>query len=492
MPRFIYHSTGVILIVLLFSCSNYGQTIQNILNQVNTDSITYFVKELSGNVPTIIGGAPYTIASRNKNQPGNDKAMQYIQEKLQSYGLQTTIQTFSTTGKNVYAVQPGLVYPNRKYIICAHFDDMPSGTLAPGADDNASGTAAVLEAARIFSDYQFQYTIIYALWDEEEQGLIGSAYYANQAFAQGDSIMGVINLDMIAWDSNNNNVANIHTRNVGTSLTLYNKMVEMNTTYNVGLTLVVMNPGSTYSDHASFWNRNYGAILLIEDDNDFNAYYHTTSDLFFYYNVPYFVKSAKLSYATLASFAVDVVPVELHSFTSEIAGNSLMLKWVTATETNNSGFEVQKSYDQKTWTTMEFIEGAGTTTAVNSYSYTERITSAGICYYRLKQIDYNGVAEIHGPIEVDLSQNMKYVLGQNYPNPFNPSTTLSYSLPQSGFVKLSVYNQIGEEVAQLVNENKEAGNYEVTFDASGLTSGVYFYKLSSGTFNDIKKMILVK
>ena len=198
MPKVLYRSAGVILFVLLISSFSFGQTIQNILNQVNTDSLSHFAKELSGNIATTIGGLPYTIASRNKSQPGNDKAMQYIQEKLQYYGLQTTIQTFSTTGKNVYAVQPGVVYPNKKYIICAHFDDMPTGTLAPGADDNGSGTVAVLEAARILHNYQFQYTIVYALWDEEEQGLIGSAYYANQAFAAGDSILGVINLDMIA------------------------------------------------------------------------------------------------------------------------------------------------------------------------------------------------------------------------------------------------------------------------------------------------------
>ena len=269
-------------------------------------------------------------------------------------------------------------------------------------------------------------------------------------------------------------------------------MVEMNTTYNIGLTLVVKNPGSTYSDHASFWNKNYGAILLIEDENDFNAYYHTTSDLFTYYNIPYFVKSAKLSYATLVSFAVDIVPVELHSFTSETDGNILRLKWITATETNNSGFEVQKSQDQKSWKTLDFIPGAGTTTALNSYTYSEPITAAGVWYYRLRQVDYDGTSEIHGPIEVNLSQNMDYTLDQNYPNPFNPSTTISYSIPQSGYVKLAVYNQIGEEVAQLVNENKEAGKYQVTFDASGLTSGVYFYKLTSGSFSDLKKMILVK
>ena len=188
----------ILLFLILISLSNLfpqSPVVQQILNSVSQDSLVYFVRELSGNVSTIINGTPQTILSRNKYQSGNALAETYIKQKLQSYGLTTTIQTFSTTGKNVYAVQNGTEFPNQKYIICAHYDDMPSGTTAPGADDNASGTAAVIEAARIFSQNDFPFTIIYALWDEEEQGLIGSEYYATQAQSAGDSILGVINMD---------------------------------------------------------------------------------------------------------------------------------------------------------------------------------------------------------------------------------------------------------------------------------------------------------
>ncbi|MBK6681102.1 MAG: M20/M25/M40 family metallo-hydrolase [Ignavibacteriales bacterium] len=142
--------------------------------------------------------------------------------------LTTTLQSFSTTGKNVIGVKTGTQFPNQKYIICAHFDDMPSGATAPGADDNGSGTAAVMEAARILSQYTFPYTIVFALWDEEEQGLVGSAYYANQASIAGDSILGVVNMDMIAYDANNDNKANLHVRATAQSMDLYNKMVEIN------------------------------------------------------------------------------------------------------------------------------------------------------------------------------------------------------------------------------------------------------------------------
>jgi len=303
-PKLLILLIPLVMVTELFSQS---PVVQQILNSSKQDSLIYFVRELSGNVPTIINGTSQTILSRHKLQPGNALAETYIKQKLESYGLTTTIQSFSTTGKNVFAVQPGTEFPNQKYIICAHFDDMPSGTTAPGADDNASGTAAVIEAARIFSQFSFPFTIIYALWDEEEQGLVGSDYYAAQAAAAGDSILGVINLDMIAYDSNNDGIVNIHSRpTAGNSVEIKDKLVECNSLYGINLNIVVKSPGSTYSDHASFWSRNYGAVLIIEDENDFHPYYHTVNDLIQHFNQSYFFKSSKLAFAALASFALNL------------------------------------------------------------------------------------------------------------------------------------------------------------------------------------------
>ncbi|MCU0406645.1 MAG: M20/M25/M40 family metallo-hydrolase, partial [Ignavibacteriaceae bacterium] len=296
----------VFLILLGTQGSLYPQsTIQTIINSTNIDSLMYFVKELSGEVSTIIGGSPYTIVSRHKNNASNNKSADYIKQKLQSYGLPAYDQNFSSTGRNVYGVQLGTVYPNKKYIICAHYDDMPSGTTAPGADDNASGTAAVIEAARIFTQYQSKYTIIYALWDEEEQGLIGSAYYAQQAHNAGDSIMGVINMDMIAWDNDNDGVGEIHVRNYANSVSLKDLMVQVNTTYSIGVIPSIINPGATASDHSSFWNNGYGALLLIEEyyGGDFNAYYHTVNDKILYFKQPYFHKMSRLALGTVATLA---------------------------------------------------------------------------------------------------------------------------------------------------------------------------------------------
>jgi len=485
--------------LLIFQCTSFTQSpvIQNIINQTNIDSLTFFVEELSGEVQTVIGGSPYTILSRNKNQPGNNKAADYIKQKLNSYGLVTYDQNFSSSGRNVYGVQLGSLYPNKKYIICAHYDDMPSGTTAPGADDNASGTAAVIEAARIFTQYDSKYTIIYALWDEEEQGLIGSAYYALQASNAGDSIMGVINMDMISYDSNSDSKAEIHTRPIASSVSLKDNMIQVNSLYNVGLTFSVINPGATWSDHASFWTRNFGAICLIELDGDFNAYYHTVNDKIQYFNMPYYLKMSKAAYGTVATLAqlTDIVPVEMLTFIASVRNSSVELLWSTATELNNRGFEVERSVnDQNNFVTIGFVDGEGNSTEINYYSFTDNPQLSGInqIYYRLKQVDFDGTYSYSDVVNVTYDVPAEFVLNQNYPNPFNPSTTISYFVPKESFVSIKIYDFLGREVTTLVSEMKSTGSYELAFDASNIPSGTYFYTMTADGYASTKKMILLK
>jgi len=490
----------VFLMLLGTQGSLYPQsTIQTIINSTNIDSLVHFVKELSGEVSTIIGGSPYTIVSRYKNNASNDKAADYIKQKLQSYGLPTYNQNFSSTGRNVYGVQLGTVYPNKKYIICAHYDDMPSGSTAPGADDNASGTAAVIEAARIFTQYQSKYTIIYALWDEEEQGLIGSAYYAQQAHNAGDSIMGVINMDMIAWDNDNDGVGEIHIRNYANSTSLKDIMVQVNTTYSVGVIPSIINPGATASDHASFWNNGYGALLLIEEyyGGDFNNYYHTINDKILYFNQPYFHKMSRLALGTVATLAdlTEIVPVELLAFTASVRNSEVELLWSTASELNNMGFEIERSIDnQDNFVTVGFVEGKGSSTEINYYSFTDRPQVNGVnqLYYRLKQVDFDGTFSYSDVVNLSYDVPAAFVLSQNYPNPFNPSTRINYFVPQESFVSIKVYDFLGREVITLVNETRVIGSYEQVFDASNLPSGTYFYTMIAGNYSATKKMILLK
>lgn len=187
----------------------------------------------------------------------------------------------------------------------------------------------------------------------------------------------------------------------------------------------------------------------------------------------------------------DPIPVELTSFTASASGNHVILNWSTATETNNQGFDVQRKASGSEFQSVGFVSGSGTTTEIRKYSFDDEVSN-GNYVYRLKQLDFDGTFEYSNEIEVDVNIPAVYALEQNYPNPFNPSTTINFSLANEGFVKLAVYNTLGQEVMTLVNEVKESGVHSVTFDASVLTSGAYFYKLETAQFSQTKKMLLTK
>jgi hypothetical protein len=189
----------------------------------------------------------------------------------------------------------------------------------------------------------------------------------------------------------------------------------------------------------------------------------------------------------------ETVPVELTSFTVNINTlGDVVLSWSTATEINNQMFEIERRNLVGEYTTIGYVEGFGTTTEPQRYSYTDNNVGTGTYFYRLKQIDFGGQYEYSDEIEVEVNSPLTFALEQNYPNPFNPSTIIKYSIPENGFVKLSVYNLVGEEVSVLVNETVEAGFYDVSFNAANLPSGTYFYRLQSSNTVQIKKMVLLK
>lgn len=386
-------------------------TVIAIINSVSIDSLYENLNYLSGEKSVIVPSGTQFISSRAYTSTGNLVAEEYLQLRLKRYGLETSLQTFDAGGGNVIGIQLGKKRPNQKIIICAHFDNRPYKGSAPGADDNGSGTSAVLEAARVLSKLETDYTIVYALWDNEETGLNGSGYYAQQASLKKDSIIAVINMDMIGWDSDDDNLAEIHSRDVSNSNQLADKIVNVNDLYGIGLNLVLINPGIPNSDHSSFWNYNYSAILLIENysyingKRDFNDYYHTANDALQFINKTFFEKCAKLAIATLASYA---------------------------------GLQTVK------------------------------------------------------PAEKTIPNELS--LYQNYPNPFNPNTVIGYQLSAASFVALKVYDSLGREVTTLVNEYKEPGIYNITFQTNrfALSSGIYFYALYTGDNLIVRKMVLSK
>ena len=185
-------------------------------------------------------------------------------------------------------------------------------------------------------------------------------------------------------------------------------------------------------------------------------------------------------------------PVELISFTAEIINNTVLLNWSTATEINNSGFEVERKTENSNWGKINFVPGYGTTAEPHQYIFTDKNISPGNYLYRLKQVDFDGTSEYSKVIEVKFNLLHKFDLSDNYPNPFNPSTSIQYAIGSRQFVQLKVYDVLGNEIITLVNEYKPAGTYEVEFDGIDLPSGFYFYTVRAGDFSKTKKMILMK
>jgi Secretion system C-terminal sorting domain/FG-GAP-like repeat len=194
-----------------------------------------------------------------------------------------------------------------------------------------------------------------------------------------------------------------------------------------------------------------------------------------------------------------IVPVELTRFTALSLQSGVSLSWSTATETNNRGFEIERSRPkadqpsaENNWEKIGFVSGHGTSTEPQSYSFIDDNASAGSYLYRLKQIDYDGSFHYSQTVEVEANIINNFALEQNYPNPFNPTTTIRYSIAKDGYVNLSVFNSLGQKVASLIYGNIKAGKYHITFDASKLASGVYYYRLESNNKVISKKMIVLK
>ncbi|RPI75621.1 MAG: T9SS C-terminal target domain-containing protein [Ignavibacteriales bacterium] len=198
------------------------------------------------------------------------------------------------------------------------------------------------------------------------------------------------------------------------------------------------------------------------------------------------------------SAAENPLPVELVSFTARQSGNSVILNWITSSEINNHGFEIErKLYDNENeavWRLIGFKDGAGTTSEQYNYSFVDDLsnTNAEKIAYRLKQFDFNGSFTFSDIVYVENVVPLNFGLLQNFPNPFNPATVIKFNLPQDEFVSLKVFNSLGKEVANLIDEKRSAGIHQINFEAAELSSGIYYYKLSAGNFSETKKMLLIK
>ena len=320
---------------------------------------------------------------------------------------------------NIYVQIEGTTYPEQYYILCAHYDTNSENSWnnAPGADDNGSGDAAVIEAARIFADCQFNHSVKLILFCGEEQGKYGSDFAAKTSAFNGEQILGVLNMDMIAYDGNDDGKFDIHAGTMTASQDIAAAMAANIDDWGLALSPSIYTDDATdRSDHGSYWKQGYPATLQIEqfqEGDDFNPAYDTSDDRINLFNRDYYLEMAKLAIGNLADFAVVDTTVS----------------------------------------------------AINRNQY----------------------------------QAESFILHQNYPNPFNPTTVVKYVIPLSGgarrwlnIVHLDIYNLLGQKVRTLVNKKQTAGVHRVRFDATGLASGVYIYKMQAGNFIQSRKMLLVR
>jgi hypothetical protein len=422
---------------LFLTCSAclpvYGQTpeeqVRALIDQVSLDSLVHYVRALSGEDSVRLPQQdPFVISSRRAGSSDHALAQRYLDVILPSVYQEQFRDLNNRDGTNLFGIHPSRYWQERrpdggwtdlfssvhewpdKYILCAHYDSGSFEGLAPGANDNASGVAVVLEAARLLRQLDTKYTVVFALFDREEQGHKGSKAYVSLGSRVNEDIRGVINLDMVGWDADPlfSGDWDFWIAPDSAHPTFAETILSLSERYDID-TEGRFQPGSYSSDHVEFRKAGYPATVISEVSFwvPQYPYYHTDGDTIGHFNLDLFHKRAQLAVAAIAHFALGVDEV-----------------------------------------------GVGTDT-----------------YPEL-------------PETVTLSQN--------YPNPFNPATTISYALPQAADATISVFDLLGRTVRVLTSGTKPAGTYEVTFDATGLPSGVYFYQLEAGGVTETKRMVVVK
>jgi hypothetical protein len=430
--------------------------ISNLVDSVSSNNLTSTIEWLEN---------PAGHNSRVNFTPGNDSAAVYIYKEftnlpgisfveLDTFYIESAEEPYNSQPLvNVIATFEGKTEPENYYLLGAHFDASASNepewdslwqTIdAPGADDNATGVAAILEIARIISDpinnFENDYTLKFVAFGSEEAGPaytgyhIGSKHYAQNAKANSHQILGMISLDLIGYNDNFNYQAIATDTSNQNFVSFAEKFFIANNQF--GIDLIMEGPPffyGTWSDHLSFWSEGYPSILMLEHAppwQDYPPFYqknpnlHTSDDTSGYLNMELVKKVTQLNLATFASLSASL---------------------------------------------------------------------------NLTDVEQNDdlIAE-------------EFLLSQNYPNPFNPSTKISFtvqsythpSIPsregrersdRGVLVTLKVYDILGNEVATLVDEQKQPGIYEVEFDGNTLSSGIYFYTLQSGSYFTSRKMLLLK
>jgi len=314
VKKSIYFIVSFICIANLFAY----QLDKSIIDSVSIDSLIYSVKDLSGEQLVSIDGKDTLISKRRFNTTGNQLAEKYLYKRGIELGFTSSYQICSETCKNIIWEMDGILYPDSIVIIGAHYDsecfEDGSGQtkyLSPGANDNASGCAAIIEIARLLRNNIPQYKLKFIFWDEEEFGTIGSGYYSNLANSNSEKIKLYINLDMLGWDMDNDGMVRIKYVDVAQSLNYATEAINICKLHKISLKPEIKTIKGSYigftGDADYFWNNGFSAIGLADLLDDMSLY-HSEHDLVKYFNQQYFLNNTKLALALVMNYAYDYKP----------------------------------------------------------------------------------------------------------------------------------------------------------------------------------------
>jgi len=367
--------------------------VQDMVFQVNSNTLYNQVGNLSGEWAVIINGSPYYIFSRfTYSDIPIKKATRFAYEYFQSIGLPVDYHYYTAGGfelRNVIAEQSGLTQPQRIFMIIAHIDDTSEAfySYAPGADDNASGSSAVMAIANILKNYNFGCTLRYALFTGEEQGYYGSGAYAANAHQLGENIEGVLNLDMVAYNSAGTSpTLELHTRRSNLNdLAIANLFADSVHAYSINLIPIIYRDSMTFSDHASFWNYLYPAILAIEDWGDHTPYYHKTGDQLETLNLPYYSEFTKAALATFAHMGCLLDGKLVGTVRDSVSGNPISGAFVEASSGNGQTHTTTTQGDGSY--KLSLLTGNYTVTSSAVDHRTETATGVQVIQYQATTLD---------------------------------------------------------------------------------------------------------
>lgn len=448
---------NILLVLIAFLSLNLStaQTVQDLIDEVDSSRLLNTLNEFSGEVSTVVNGNTVTILNRVSSS-GNDLAANYLIEQFNSYNnLVVSDDVYSTSGRNIIATQTGLTQPNNIYIISAHYDAVTNYC----ADDNASGTAAVLEIARVLSKQCTDTTIVYALWDEEEIGLVGARNYATAAASRGDNILGVLNIDMMGYDGDGDNEFDIDVRNIAGSIAMKDEIVALLNTYNasINLSVNIVDPGTPLSDHKPFWDQGFTALLLGEawSKNDQNSAYHTSDDRINLIDMSYYHDMVQLCMAYMATKA-------------GVSSNDTSITQTANTlQVNQTG----ASYQWINCDTDAIIPSAtnATYTVSSTGDYAVNVTING-CTEKSNCFNVRSLNEAHSYVTI----------ASLYPNPVKDQLNITLSTDEAN---LKIYDIDGKLII-----NESLTSRENTIDTSNLKSGLYFSIIKSRNITNTQKL----